>query len=218
MGEVRKAEVLLLDEQTLFRESLCHVVESVLGLRVMAQAGDCAKGVELASALRPDLVIIEPMSPGMSGIDCIHRLRWLSPALKILVLTAECDHRLATEVIEAGANGCIHKNCSIQELKAAIDQVCAHARYLSPEVRHEVDQALAGRSNRSSSDMSLSLRERQVLQVLVQGKSNRQVAGDLGIRVRTAEAHRRNIMKRLNVHTTVGLTKYALRHGLAAWT
>jgi DNA-binding NarL/FixJ family response regulator len=218
MGEVRKMKVLLLEEQTLFRESLCHVVEAVLGLRVVSHADSCAKGVELASTLRPDLVIVEPMSPGMSGIECIHRLRWLSPVLKILVLTGQCDHRLAAEVIEAGADGYAHKNCSIQELKAAIDQVCAGARYLSLEVRREVDQALAGRGSRNGRDMSLSPRERQFLQVLVQGKSNREVAENLGIGVRTAEVHRRNIMKRLNVHTTVGLTKYALRHGLAAWT
>jgi DNA-binding NarL/FixJ family response regulator len=214
MNSDNTVRILLVDDHELFRAGVRSVLERQPGLTVVAEAGDGSCALGLADRLRPNLIFMDISMPGMSGIEATRQIIAARAGCRILALSMHSDRQFIVAAFEAGAHGYLLKNSSPEELGEAIRCVQGGRRYLSPGVI----EALGGKAPGPGAENELRLRprEREVLQLLAEGLSNKEVAARLGISVKTVEVHRAQIMSRLGIRTVAGLTKYALRHGLTS--
>jgi two-component system response regulator NreC len=202
---------VLADPHPLVRYAVRTVVESH-GMRVVGDAADGREAVQIALQSSADLVITELAIPVMSGIDAARTTRGVSPETRFLLFTASNDEALVLEAWRAGISAYVLKNQSAHELLEAISKVCSGGTYLSPGVSRAAADAWEARG-RTPAD-PLSPREREVLRLVADGKSTKEVAMILGIGVKTADSHRTRLMGKLDIHDTATLTRYALRRGL----
>jgi DNA-binding NarL/FixJ family response regulator len=208
--------VLLADDHRLFRDGLRTLLEQEADLEVVGVAADGQSVLSLVGTCRPNVVLMDVSMPGLNGLEATRHLRADHPDVAVLMLSMHVDHRFVVEALRAGALGYVPKDCEISELSAAIRTVCRRQLYLSPSLAGRIVQDyLALMDNRPDSAFSvLSAREREVLQMLAEGASSKDIAGTLGVSVKTVETHRKNIMDKLNIHSVAELTKYAIREGL----
>jgi two-component system response regulator NreC len=203
--------VLLADDHALLRQGLKALLERE-GLQVAGEASNGEELVRLAPQVRADVAILDIGMPVLNGLDAARELQKVSPATKIVVLTRHEEDQYVIEALRAGVKGYVLKSQAATELVQAIHQVCRGRIYLSPGVTHAVVEAYLSGAELASD--SLTARERQVLQLVSEGKSTKEIANILGISVKTAESHRGRLMRKLDIHETANLVRYAIRRGL----
>jgi DNA-binding NarL/FixJ family response regulator len=211
-----RIRVLLADDHRLFRDGLRTLLEQEADLEVVGVAADGQSVLSLVGTCRPNVVLMDVSMPGLNGLEATRHLRADHPDVAVLMLSMHVDHRFVVEALRAGALGYVPKDCEISELSAAIRTVCRRQLHLSPSLAGRIVQDyLALMDNRPDSAFSvLSAREREVLQMLAEGCSSKDIAGTLRVSIKTVETHRKNIMDKLNIHSVAELTKYAIREGL----
>jgi two-component system response regulator NreC len=210
-------KIVLADELRMVREGFRAVLESA-GLQVIGEAANGHEAIAQAKRLRPDVVVIGITMPELNGIDATRRLVAEVPGTKVLALSRHADRRYVIGMLEAGAAGYLLKTSAVEDLLTALTVVARGEMYLSPTIaRDVVDEAIRGGSpSGRTPQKSLSSREREVLQLVAEDKSSKQIATLLQIAVPTVEAHRHQVMEKLNLRTIAELTKYAIREGLTS--
>lgn len=218
MNAVKRITVLLADDHTVVREGLRTLLEAEGDIEVVGEAATGREAVELARKLHPTVVVMDIAMPLLNGLEATRQIRKALPETRILILSAHSDDAYVDQVMELGAAGYLIKQTSARILSQAVREVQKGKTFLSPAIARGVH-----REYRQSSDPrglvrrkspSLSSREVEVLQLIAEGKANKQVAAVLGISVKTVEKHRQRLMEKLNIHDTAGLTRYALAAGV----
>jgi DNA-binding NarL/FixJ family response regulator len=211
---MKALRILIADDHAVVRAGLRTLLESREGWQVCGEASDGREAVEKANNLKPDVAVLDIGMPLLNGVDATRRIRTASPATEILILTMHESDDLVQQVIRAGARGYILKDDADRVLIAAVDAARQHKSYFSTRLAPPVnaDMAALPTDTPRQTRARLTPREREILQLLAEGKSNKEVAGLLGISVNTAEAHRANIMLKLGVHSLAELVHYAIRN------
>lgn len=203
--------VVLADDHVLVRQGLKSLLEREK-FQVVAEATDGQEVIRLAEALHPDIAVIDISMPTLNGIDAARELARTCPKTKVVLLTQSDEEQYVCEALQAKVSGYVLKSQLANDLIHALQQVSRGEIYLSPGVSRAVVEAYRSKSERPSDP--LSGRERQVLQLIAEGRSTKDVASLLGISVKTAESHRSRIMQKLDIHETASLVRYAVRRGL----
>jgi two-component system response regulator NreC len=203
--------IVLADDHVLVRQSLKALLERE-GFQVVAEASDGQEAVRHATSLQPDIVVMDISMPILNGLNAAREMSRSIPKTKIILLTQHDEGQYISEALDAGVKGYVLKNQVASDLLEAIRQVSRGQVYLSPGVSRGVMEAYQSKSEKSKN--SLTLRERQVLQLIAEGKSTKDVASLLGISVKTAESHRTRLMNKLDIHETASLVRYAVRQGM----
>jgi DNA-binding NarL/FixJ family response regulator len=203
----KKITVLLVDDHSLVRRGFRRMLEDEPDMEVVGEAGDGEESVKLAKKLRPQVVIMDCALPGMNGLDATRRIIEDSPETAVLMLSMHSESTWVRQAIEAGAKGYVLKNAMDLELGPAIRKIAAGETVFDPKVEQKA--ALRGERN-----AALTQRELEVLQLIVDGKSNKEIATALDLSANTVAVHRANIMNTLGIHKTAELVVYAIRAGL----
>ena len=208
--------VLLVDDHAIIREGLRSLLEKHPEMEVVADTNDGRKAFDLVQELLPDVVIMDITMRGLNGIEATRRIIAEFAAVKVIALSIHSKRRYVADMLSAGAAGYILKECLFDELVQAIKAVAAGRRYLSPKVADVVINDYIKRLSATGDSPFevLKSREREVLQLLAEGKTTKQIALELHVSTKTIEANRRQIMEKLGIHSVAELTKYAVREGL----
>ena len=204
-------QVILADDHQIIRQSLKVLLERE-GLKIVGEASNGQEAVKIAESLHPDVAVLDVSMSVLNGIDAAKEIQKVSPQTKTVFLTVHDEDPYLLEALRVGARGYVVKTHAAENLVQAIREASRGGVYLSPEVSRAVVQAYQNKTELSSEP--LSPRERQVLQLIAEGKTTKEVAGVLNISVKTAETHRTRIMEKLDIHETAGLVRYAIRRGL----
>jgi len=204
--------ILVADDHHVVRAGLRALLESRSGWQVCAEAADGREAVEKARELTPDVAVLDIAMPLLNGVEATRQIRKLSPKTEILILTMHDSELLVQEVLAAGALGYILKDDADRNLIAAVDALRRHKPFLSSRVSGAALPAAGAPEGERSYRSRLTPRQREILQLLAEGKSNKEVAATLGISVKTAETHRANIMLKLDFHSITELVRYAVRN------
>lgn len=209
------ATVLIADDHRLLREGLRALLQRE-GFEVVGEADNGRSAVNLAKKLRPDVVITDIGMPDLNGVEATKKICAEAPRSKVLALSMHTESRFVLGVFEAGASGYLLKDAAFEELSGAIKAVLKGQIYLSPSIAGVVvRQSIGGRGSKPrSKGPLLSKRENEVLQLIAEGRSTKEIAATLYVSVKTVETHRKQIMDKLDIHSIAGLTKYAVREGL----
>lgn len=208
-------KVLVADDHKVVREGLRTLIEKQPGMEVIAEAENGRMALKLIKKLSPDIAIMDIAMPDLNGIEATRQIVAEAPGTKVIALSMHSDRQFVTRMMSAGASGYLLKDCAFEEVARAIRSVMARQTYLSPEIVTIVVKAFLRRSEPSDSMLSvISPREREVLQLIAEGKTTKQIALRLHISAKTVDTHRRNIMDKLDIHSVAELTKYAIREGL----
>ena len=213
--------VLLVDDHSLIRSGIRSLLDSISEVKVVGEAAGGRAALEMCQSLHPDVVLADVEMPELNGIETTRQICAANPNIKVIMLSTYGDPQYVFESLRAGAFGYVLKEAAFTELLAAIRAVAAGRRYLSPQLADLVMEDYARRGTGTgpepASDLEkLSPREREVLQLVAEGHSSAQVARLLHISVRTVDAHRFNVMQKLDIHSIAGLTKFAIVHGLTS--
>jgi DNA-binding NarL/FixJ family response regulator len=202
-----KLTVLLVDDHALVRKGFRRMLEDDAAIAVVGEASDGTEAVRLANELKPTVIVMDCALPGISGIEAARRIREKQPQAKILMLSMHSEDTLVRQALEAGASGYILKNAMDLDLTNAIKRIAEGKRVLDPQLVKA--EALKGER-----ESGLSARELEVLQHIVAGQSNKEIAAELELSANTVAVHRANIMEVLGIHKTAELVVYAIRNGL----
>ncbi|MBE0620132.1 MAG: response regulator transcription factor [Burkholderiales bacterium] len=208
--------LMLVDDHRLLREALHAILEKAGDMVVVAEAESGSKALALARALAPDVVVMEIGLEGMSGIEATRRMLTHNPAVRVLGLSIFEDQRLVLQMLQAGASGYVAKSAGSEELLRGIRAVAQGETFLYAEAEAAIVESLRTQSLQGMRKDPLGRREYEVLQLLASGKTSAQIADALDIATGTVEVHRRNIMRKLDLHNVVELTRYAIREGLSS--
>jgi DNA-binding NarL/FixJ family response regulator len=211
--------ILVADDHHVVRAGLRSLLESKSEWEVCGEAANGREAVEKAAKLKPDVAVLDIAMPLLNGVEATRQILKVSPKTAILILTMHDSDSLIQEVLGAGALGYVLKDDADRNLIAAVDSLSRHKSYLSSRVTDAAAIAGAqagGGSSEKSSRGRITPREREVLQLLAEGKSNKEIAAVLEISVKTAETHRANIMLKLNIHSIADLVRYAVRNNIIA--
>jgi two-component system response regulator NreC len=203
--------ILLADDHVIVRQGFRALLERE-GLEVVAEAADGHEAVRLAGDLQPDVAVLDFAMPLLNGLDAAREIRRRSPGTRLILLTVHTEDHYVLEALQAGVHGYVVKTQAAADLVRAIREVRGSAMYLSPTISRAVVEASFDKAN-PPGDM-LSPRERQVLQLVAEGKTTKEIAAVLGVSIKTADSHRARIMRKLDIHDTAGLVRFAIRRGL----
>ena len=214
---IKRTRILICDDHTLFVEGIKAMLRNESSLEIVGEARDGRQAVDLVKELKPDLLLMDVSMPDMNGFDATQRVHELDPNIKVLILTMHDEEELVARCLEAGAAGYIIKDAPASQLLYAIEMVTKGERYLSPVVLKQVVAGYVKNSNvpQTSYDR-LSPREREVLKLLAEGLSVKEIATRLNLSVKTVDVHKTNLMKKIDVHDRTELIKYAIRQKLIA--
>ena len=209
--------IVLVDDHQIIRDGLRALLEKNEGFEVIGEAGDGRQALELIDRVTPDVCIMDVTMPGLNGVDATYRLISDHPDLKIIGLSMHSDPQMVSNMLDAGAAGYVPKDSAFEEIASAVRAVVGGEYYLSEGLtslvlKHYKNQ----RDQTADGHPVLTSREREVLQLIAEGRKTTQIADELEVSVKTIESHRKNIMRKLDVHSVAQLTKYALRHGLTS--
>ena len=208
--------VLLVDDHKLFRAGIRSLLQTVSGVEVVAEAGDGREGLRLIEAHRPDVVLMDIMMPGLNGLDAAARVARTCPATRVIMLSMNAGEDSVLQTL-AGAAGYLVKTADPAELELAIRAVIRGETFLSSAISQHVVAACLGRLDREQTSLErLTPRQREVLQLIAEGHTTKEIAKELGISAKTAEAYRGELMKGLDIHDIASLTRYAIRTGLVS--
>jgi two-component system response regulator NreC len=207
--------VVLVDDHAVVRSGLRLLLERQEDIEVVGEAGNAKDAIFRARALKPDVILLDVVMPGESGIDVLPKLLKESPETKVLVLSMQDDPSYVREAFAVGASGYVLKEAADEEVVSAVREIADGGRYVHPALGARLVAAEAEARAAAEAD-PLSEREREVLRLLALGHTNQEIAEELYISVRTAESHRAHIMQKLRLSTRAELVHYALSHGLLA--
>lgn len=211
--------LLIADDHKLMREGLRALIEKESDIQVVGEAEDGKTTVTLAGKSNPHIIVMDISMPDLNGIDATRKILGANPHMKVIALSGHADQHLVREMLTAGASAYILKHTASDELMRAIRTVMKGGKYLSPEVARGVMDAYVEMSRPLGDNQAfvvLTDREREVLQMIAEGKSTKETADNLSVSVKTVETHRRNIMEKLDLHSVAELTKYAIREGITS--
>ncbi len=211
-------KIILADDHKVLREGLRTLLEKEQDLQIVAEAGDGRTTVKLVHKLSPHLVIMDNIMPDLNGIEATRQILRKNPHVKVIALSMHSNRRFVIEMLKAGASGYMLKDCAFEELITAIRSVLKGELYLSPKIASAVlkDYVHKLPKDKSSVFLTLTNREREVLQLIAEGETTKEIAHHLCVSVKTIETHRQQIMNKLEIHTIAGLTKCAIREGLTS--
>ncbi len=213
---VSRIRVLIVDDHAILREGVRSLLALQKDIEVVGEAVDGAAALRLVPELNPDVVLMDIAMPGMDGIEATRRIKQTSPQTKVLVLTQHDNKEYIFSVLQAGASGYVLKRAGGAEVVTAIRGVYEEGAFLPPRVAKEVMSHYVRPPAVEQSGPHLTEREKQVLILVAEDKSNREIAEQLSLSVKTVMVHRANIMEKLGVHSRTELVKYALRQGLVS--
>ena len=210
--------ILVVDDHKIFREGLRSLVEKQPGMEVIGEVENGRKAIQLVQELLPDVIIMDIAMPDLNGIEATRQILAKAPSIKVVALSMHSDKRFVVEMLKAGASGFLLKDCAFEELAHAIRAVRTNRTYLSPKIADMMikDCVRLLPIGELSVFSVLTPRQRQVLQLLSEGKKTSQIALDLQVSVKTVETYRQQIMDKLDIHSIAELTKYAIREGLTS--
>jgi DNA-binding NarL/FixJ family response regulator len=208
--------ILIADDHELARNGIRCVLESHAGWEVCGEAADGREAVELAGRLKPDVLLLDIGMPNLNGLDATRQILAMTPEARILILTVHDSEQVVREVLAAGARGFLLKSDAGRDLLVAVEALQHRRTYFTPKVAQMMlDGYLRPHEETSASAQCvLTPREREVIQLVAEGKSTKEVATALGLSVKTAETHRTNLMRKLNLHSVADITLYAVRNGI----
>ena len=211
--------VLLADDHTLVRQCLIELLKAQPDILVVAEAENGRTAVKLSRKILPDVVLMDISMPGLNGIEAIEQLKNLKPNTKIIVLSMYADTRLVKKALSAGACGYLTKDCDSEELIKAIHAAVCNRRYFSPVIIEEVidDYVSLKPFYRETASVRLSQREKEILQLIAEGKTLKEIARELTLSSKTIEVYKLKIMNKVHVYSIAGLTKLAIREGLISF-
>jgi DNA-binding NarL/FixJ family response regulator len=208
-------QVLLVDDHNLVRNGFRAILSNEPNIQVVGEAKDGREAVQLTEKLEPDIVLMDLAMPEMNGTEATRQILSAKPKVKVLALSAYHDHHLVAQMLRAGASGFLTKVCLPEELIRAIQTVASGQTYLSPQVTTEIiEEYLMCASDEASAVSLLTQREREVLQLVAEGRTAKEIAKTLHISVRTVENHRAEISKKLGVESLAELIKIAIKEGI----
>jgi len=210
--------IILADDHKITRQGLRSLIDENNDMEVIAEAENGRDAVELAKQLKPDVIIMDVSMPDLNGVEATRQIVQDNPQMKIIALSMHSDTLFVSEMLKSGASGYLLKDCAFEELEQAIRTVTESKAYLSPSISGIIVEDYLHRLSKAelSTAEVLTDREREVLQLIAEGQSTKQIALKLHISAKTVETHRRQIMNKLDMHTVAELTKYAIRKGLTA--
>jgi two-component system response regulator NreC len=212
-----KIRILICDDHTLFVEGIKAMLRGEASLDIVGEARDGRQAVGLVKQLKPDVILMDVSMPDMNGFDATRRVRDIDPEVKVLMLTMHDEEELVARCLEAGAAGYIMKDAPASQLLYAIETVRKGERYLSPNVLKKVVDGYVRNTNRPQTSYDrLTAREREILKLLAEGLTVKEIAIRLNLSVKTVEVHKHNLMKKIDVHDKAELIKYAIQKKLIA--
>jgi DNA-binding NarL/FixJ family response regulator len=209
--------ILIADNHTLFSQGVRSLIEQQSDFEVVGEAADGRQAVTQTRELRPDVVLMDVVMPGLNGLEATRQIRQETPETRVLALSMHVDKRYVLGMLEAGASGYLAKDSPFDEVARAIRAVAAGQVYLAPSIAGVVVEGYAHRAAPATvAAAALSQREREVLQLIAEGCKPRQIARQLHISVKTVETHRRNLLAKLELDTVADLVRYAIREGITS--
>jgi DNA-binding NarL/FixJ family response regulator len=209
--------VLLADDHALVRAGIRSLLEKISGIEVVGEASNGREALELIKTQLPDLVLMDIAMRDLGGLETLPRITKNFAGVKVVILSAHSNEEYVIRALRSGAAGYMLKDAATMELELAISAVAQGQTYLSPSIsRTVIDSYLERVGSASSPIEQLTSRQREVLQLIAEGKNTKEIAATLGISVKTVEAHRLQLMARLDIHDVPGLVRYAIRAGLVS--
>lgn len=216
---MRPVQILLADDHEVVRKGLRALLEAQPGWKVIAEATDGREAVEKARDMHPDVAIVDIGMPCLNGLEATRQIVKKAPRTRVLVLTMHDTNPLIQQVVKAGARGYVLKSDVASDLVSAVDALCRDQTFFTSKVSQIILDRYVGKAegteNSPDEDSPLTPREREVVQLLAEGKSSKEVASVLGISVKTAETHRINLMRKLDCHSVAEVVRYAVRNLIA---
>lgn len=210
--------VLVVDDHQVVREGFCSLLEKQEDMEVVGQAGNGREAIELTRKLMPSIILMDISMPDMNGIDAASRIHAEFPSAKVIILSIHTNQHYVERALQVGIQGYLLKNCPFEELLTAIRTVAANKVYLSPDIADVVIEGyLHPRQDHNLSAISLDLltaREREILQLIAEGLTTKEIAQRLNLGDRTIETHRQKLMNKLNISNVAQLIKFAIREGI----
>lgn len=218
MNSLRQTTVVLADDHMIVREGLRKLLEAESDINVVGEAATGRQAVEMTRKLRPDVVVMDIAMPLLNGLEATRQIHKELPGVKVLILSAHSDDAYVESVASIGAAGYLIKQTSAHCLAGAIREVMKGNTFLSPSIAKRYQARQEGSLDRKglpkAKASQLSSREMEVLQLIAEGEANKQIAAELGISIKTVEKHRDHLMRKLDIHDTAGLTRYAITAGI----
>ena len=211
-----KIKVLLADDHPVVRKGLQSCLARQESLKIVGEAADGEEALRKTRELVPDVVLLDISMPRLNGLAVTEALRKETPKVKVLILSVHSNKEYIFRIIQSGAHGYVSKEAPPEELLRAIESVHSGETFFTPEIAHAALNQLVNRSGSGDPFAQLTSREREVLVLIAEGRSNKEIASQLGIGVRTIETHRERIMRRLDIHSVAGLTRFAIANGLVS--
>lgn len=214
---MKKIRVLLAEDHTIVRKGLRSILDAEDSVEVVGEAEDGRTAVEAVEHLRPDVVLMDISMPGLNGLEATRQIKRRAPHIRVLVLTMHTNEKYILQILQAGASGYLVKQAAVEELISAIQAVHRGDAFLSPSISKKVVQRYVLQGQAMAEEDSYELltpREREVLQLIAEGHTNRDISEILHISIKTVEVHRANLMKKLDLHSAAELTRYAIGKGI----
>ena len=214
---MNKITVIVAEDHTIVRKGICSLIEGESGIQVIGEASDGWEAIQQVEKLLPDIVLMDISMPHLNGLEATRQIKKLFPQVKVLALTMYTNDEYVSQILQAGASGYVVKQAAPAELISAIQAVQRGDSFLSPSVSRTVIEEYLKHTEQTSQPDNLSNltdREREVLQLLAEGYSNRNIAEKLQVSIKTVGVHRTNLMDKLGIHNVTDLVKYALRKGI----
>ncbi len=215
---MNKIKVIIAEDHTIVRKGLCALLQGEPDIEVVGEAENGREAIKIVEKLLPDVVVMDIAMPGLNGLDTTRQLKKRFPKLKILILTMHDNEEYIFETLRAGASGYLIKRSAPNELISAIQSVYRDESFLSPAISKKVIEGFVQSGGQAVIEdeyyMKLTVREREVLQLIAEGNANREIARLLHISIKTVESHKAHIMEKLDIRNIAELTQYAIRKGL----
>lgn len=214
----KNLRILLAEDHALVRAGFRVLLQSLTGIQVVAEAENGAEALELIDRHRPDVVLMDIAMPGLNGLEAAARAAKIAPEVKIIILSMHANEEYVLQSLKAGAKGYLLKDAGLSELELALEAVASGKTFLSPTISKHLIDAYVERTSTSHGMEPFSLltsRQREILQLIAEGCTTKEIARKLDVGVKTVETHRTQLMQRLDIHDLAGLVRYAIRSGLA---
>lgn len=205
--------LVIIEDQTAIREMLVEILRHDSNYQLVGESGDGQDALNLCLEIKPDVIVLDAKLPGLNGVDILRRLAKKLPNIRVLVFSGHENPVLVREMLEAGAHGFVEKTAGLFEFKKGLETVANGGTYFGPAVAALLRNVVANPAASSAADF-LTDREREVLQLVAESHSTKEIAAKLGISIKTVDNHRTNMMRKLNLHDVASLTRYALEIGL----